>query len=202
MTSTAKDKRIHTFGKGKKRTKLTDGELSVIVRASLQGIASADISAVLEEHTGRSLEPRTIRVVLAEQRAIWRDQVDRDTEMHFQLELERLDMMEAAAWEQYRLCGGYRKRKDIQREIIDPDGGMTTMTQEEHIDDPELALKWYREIAKLQVSRRKLLQLESTVNFTQQNLYAVKGYSSWTPDAWPDPPVKVISDGIVDGQYE
>jgi len=195
--------RPHQFGKGKKRTRLSDDELAVITRANLQGMPSADISELFGELTGRQLEQSTIRMVIREQRAIWQREVDRNTDLHFNVELERINMMENEAWERYRDVGGYRKRKDIFKETSDPEGGLTTTTETHTIDDPEIALKWFREILKLQKDRRRLLQLETVMNFTQNNVYAVKGYAGWTPDAWPDPPVKKLDSGnVVDGEYE
>lgn len=195
--------RPHAFGKGKKRTKLADDELALITRLNLQGIPSARISETFTEQTGRSLEPRTIRMIIAEQRKIWQKETNRNTDLAYHMELERLAMMEDEAWIRYRECGGLRRRKDIEQEVTDVEGGVTRTSRTEQVDDPEIALKWFKEIMKLQESRRKILNLESAITFSQTNVYAVKGYAGWTPDAWPDPPKRSqLGDGIIDGDYE
>jgi len=193
--------RPHKFGSGKKRTRLSTEELAVITHANLKGITSEEISELFFGQTGRSLEPRTIRMILMEQREKWQMEIRRDTERFFNMELERINMMENEAWARYHSLGGYRRRKDVTQDVVGGEGDTLSTTRVEEVDDPEMALKWFREIEKLQRERRKLLNLEKQINFTQNNLYAVKGYAGWTPDAWPDAPA--ISDGnTIDGFYE
>jgi hypothetical protein len=196
--------RPNKFGKGKKRTRLSDGELALIVRSDLQGLTSGEIADLFFAQTRRSLDARTIRMVLKEQNEVWRSETRRNTDLAYHQELARLDMMENEAWRQYQACGGMRRRKDIEQEVIDPEGGRTSTTRTETVDDPELALKWFKELQKLQQARRKILDLETAINFTQNNVYAVKGYAGWTPDEWPDPPENQsrLGDGVIEGEYE
>ena len=126
--------------------------------------------------------------------------------MYINMELERLDVMEQIAWENYRTCGGTIQDTVVQDLFFyDPEGknekkrqSMTTIKTK---DVPMLAMKWFDRILKIQTDRRKVLKLEATVNIN--NIMAVKGYAYFNPaEDWSQQPPNLPEPNVIDAEFE
>lgn len=197
-----KDDRPHKHGRGNNRVDLNDLQLSVIIECALRGMSAAEIAEVFKARTGRSLPPRKISVVIAEQNEAWAIQKQEESDFYMQRELARLEMMEREAWRQYQECGGTLQRETVNKLFnIDDDLVQRSVTIETK-DDPKQAHTWFTTLMTIQKDRRKLLKLEQVIKF-QANVLAMKSYVGWNPDrSWPDAPEQLDDPTVIDGEVD
>lgn len=179
---------------------LNDSQLNVVLEGQLRGLTAKEISSFLEVKTGKKLQPSTIGHILAKQREHWRESNRQDTEYYIQQELDRLRMMEREAWRQYEACGGTLQKEVVNRLFDEDDTLIQHSVTIETKDDPSKAIQWFDRLLRIQTDRRKILKLEKVIHL-EANVFAVKGYSGWSPDeVWPDPPKELNGGDVIEGE--
>lgn len=177
-----------------------------VAKMVLGGHAQDKLVELYEEEFNKITTQSTISKTITKLRKDWKVSAREDTEMYINMELERLDVMEQIAWENYRTCGGTIQDTLVQDLFYyDPEGknekkrqSITTIKTK---DVPMLAMKWFDRILKIQTDRRKVLKLEATVNIN--NIMAVKGYAYFNPGKdWEQQPPNLPEPNVVDAEFE
>lgn len=178
---------------------------SWVAKKILSGHTHKQLTALYEEEFDRSITRSMVTNTVAKLRKDWKIAAREDTNMYINMELERLELMEIEAWDQYRNCGGTIQDTEVKDLFFfDKEGKeskkgqslVTTKTKE----DPRLAMQWFDKILKIQAARRKVLKLEATVNIN--NVMAVKGYAFFNPGKdWSEDPPNLPEANVIDAEF-
>lgn len=174
-----------------------------IAESLLSGYRQRDLVKLYEQHFNKPISKSIISARIKQLKVEWKASRMNDMDIHIGRELERLDVMEYQAWENYRSCGGTIQEEEI-KDLFGYDGDekvkRETLVITKTKDDPRLAMQWFDRILRIQTDRRKVLKLEATVNI--QNIMAVKGYSVFDPSKdWPTNK-NMPESNIIDVEFE
>lgn len=178
---------------------------SWVAKMVLSGHTQKQLAALYEKEFDRSVSVERVSSAVTKLRKEWKLAAREDTNMHINMELERLEVMEVEAWRQYRECGGTIQDTQVQDLFFYDEKGenekkrqsVTTVYTKE---DPRLAMQWFDKILKIQTARRKVLRLETTVNIN--NVMAVKGYAYFDPGKdWDKEPPNLPKANVIDAEF-
>lgn len=164
------------------------------------GYNTGEIVDELKKEFGLALSRGVVSGVISDMRITWRDRALESTNSYINQEIDRLNSMEREAWNMYKTSGGVVTETQVEQLRGHDDEIITTRQLAAEKDMSEMPLRWFREILKIQTSRRKLLKLEATFQ-VQQNVVNIKAYTQFDPGReWPDPPlISKPEDCVIDG---
>lgn len=177
---------------------------SWVAKMILSGHTHKQLAALYEKEFNRPTSRGQITLTLSKLRKEWKLAAREDTNMHINMELERLEIMEVEAWEQYRNVGGTIQDTEVKDLFFYNEDGKErrgqSLTTVKTKEDPRLAMQWFDKILKIQAARRKVLKLEATVNIN--NVMAVKGYAFFNPGKdWSEDPPNLPEANVIDAEF-
>ena len=177
---------------------------SWVAKMILSGHTQNQLIALYEQEFDRSATAEQVSRTLTKLRKEWKLAAREDTNMYINMELERLEVMEHEAWEQYRNVGGTIQDTEVKDLFFYNEDGKErrgqSLTTVKTKEDPRLAMQWFDKILKIQAARRKVLKLEATVNIN--NVMAVKGYAFFNPGKdWSEEPPNLPEPNVIDAEF-
>lgn len=170
-----------------------------ITELLLQTEPRKNIIAIIKSENGYELSPQQLSTDIRHIRDSWLVKSDLNYDALINMEIARVDTLEAELWRQMRNSSDPTVREIVDEYIRsgspdDEDGierviqKVSTMTQTNPVN-----VAYFGQIQKVQIERRKLLGVYAParlgISVTQEVI--IKGYDSISPDDWPEPPLKL-----------
>ena len=178
---------------------------SWVAKMILSGHSVSDLVVLYEDKFNKTTTYNTVTKAITKLRKQWLISQQEDTNLYMNMELERLDLMEAQAWGHYRRVGGTVQDTEVKDLFFHNEDGKErkaqSVTTVRTREVPALAMHWFDRILKIQESRRKVLRMEAVVNVN--NIMAVKGYAFFDPGKdWEQQHPNVPDGNVVDAEFE